>query len=863
MNFLDSPLFKTLFEDDVPRVILEANVPDYTIVIYNEAYKQATYTTEIDIKGKTVWEAFPKDELNKKTEILEQKLAQACLENKSSIISSFRYDLKKNEKNQTEATLWQLEIEPISESGEKVNYLLLKTINISEHANNEIKIGNYIEREQVLNNQLAQTHEELAASNEELQVNLEDLLTTNEALNQSRAELQLLNSDLESRISQRTKDVESSRHLLQNIVSTANIAMTLLKGEDLIIELPNPKMLQIWQRELIDVDGKKIIDVFPELKEQQFPTLLADVFRTGKRIAMPEVPVDISYPNGELKLIYVDFSYDPIFDKDGKVEYILASVHDITQQVENFKQLEESKSELQATTEELAASNEELSATNEELAATNEELQETQESLFIRNHELSETEESLKLALASGNLGIYSIEPGTGNFEISLKAREFYGLPLEGKVSWKDIIDTVVPKYLPIIEEARIKALATHKPFDVQYPIIQGSTKAIKWMRVVGKSIPATTLKPARFLGVIIDITEEIEHRLAIEESEARFRSMAEATDVFIAEGDATSNATYFNGSWVNATGRSMKDLLEFGWTDLIHPEDKDRYINIYLSAFEKKNPFTSEFRLLNKKGEYIWLLANGTPRFHTDGTFIGYISTAVDISELKKDELRKNDFIGMVSHELKTPLTAISGFVQVLQSRAKKNDDNYALLALNRAYNQVKKMTTMINGFLNVSRLESGKLLIEKSNSQLDELLKELIDESDIVQFSHEIVLSIKEPIAVFADRDKIGSVISNLLSNAVKYSAANTRIDVTCEVIPGNKALVTVKDKGIGIDPEDIEKLFDRYYRVGKHHTVSGFGIGLYLSAEIVERHNGKIGVKSQAGEGSAFYFEIPVGN
>jgi len=303
-----------------------------------------------------------------------------------------------------------------------------------------------------------------------------------------------------------------------------------------------------------------------------------------------------------------------------------------------------------------------------------------------------------------------------------------------------------------------------------------------------------------------------------------------------------------------------MESLLEFGWVDLVHAEDRERYLNIYLNAFENKLPFTGEFRLLNKEGEYVWLLAKGTPRFHADGTFAGYISTSIDISELKRDELRKNDFIGMVSHELKTPLTAISGFVQVLQSRAKKNDDDYALLALNRAYNQVKKMTTMINGFLNVSRLESGKLLIEKSHFQLDELLNELIDESDLVQFSHEITLSIKEPISIYADRDKIGSVISNLLSNAVKYSAANTKIGVDCQ-ISGDKAIVSVTDQGIGIDAEDLEKLFDRYYRVGKHHTVSGFGIGLYLSAEIVERHNGKIGVTSKAGEGSTFYFEIPI--
>ncbi|MCZ4223354.1 PAS domain S-box protein [Pedobacter rhodius] len=860
MNFLESPLYKSLFNDNIPRIILDANDPDFTIIDYNDAFKSATYTIERNVKGQSVWVAYPKDDTKEGTKILAEGLNNAVKTSKKIQLPPFQYDIPSADMRSIEPSWWQVEIEPIAGANDEVDFLLIKTLNITDKIKVNDTISNYIEREEILNRKLFDTYEELASSNEELQTNLEDLRTTNEALANSRRDLQSLNAELENRIQERTKDLQSSRLLLQNIVSTANVAMTLLKGESLVIELANHKMLEIWQRPLEAVEGKKITDVFPELKTQRFPKLLADVFKTGKRIAMPEVPVDISYPNGEMKLIYVDFSYDPIFGTGGKVEYILATVNDITTQVENFKQLEESKSELQAITEELAASNEELSATNEELATTNEELQEAQESLFVKNETLAETEESLRLALASGNLGTYSVVPSTGKFEISQKAREFYGLPLNEEISWADVTATVVPEHVQVIERARVKALATNQPFDVQYPIIQPNTNEVKWIRVVGKSVPPTKLRPARFLGVIMDITTEVEHRLAIEESEARFRNMAEATDVFIAVGDLNGNATYFNNAWTRVTGRLMHELLAFGWVDLIHPEDKERYVNLYLSAFEKQEPFTGEFRILGTDGEYKWLLAKGTPRFHTDGTFMGYISSSVDITELKKDEIRKNDFIGMVSHELKTPLTAISGFVQVLQARAKKTEDNYALSALNRAYNQVKKMTTMINGFLNVSRLESGKLLIEKTQFQLDELLKELIDESDIVQFSHEIKLEIKEPVSLFADRDKIGSVVSNLLSNAVKYSSAGTRIDVSCEVID-NKALVSITDHGIGIDAEDTEKLFDRYYRVNKQHTVSGFGIGLYLSAEIIERHNGKIGVTSKVGEGSTFYFEIPL--
>ncbi|WP_231460226.1 PAS domain S-box protein [Pedobacter sp. Leaf132] len=859
MNQINSPLFQTIFNNSVPRIILACNAPDFSVVDYNEEFKKATYTLSRNIKGLNITEAFPLDENNPDNKALLNALSVA-LETKQSInLPSFQYNIPSADLQTSEVRWWQSEIVPVMDNNE-VQCLLITVYNITEKMLSISALDESIERENKLNKALEESHEELAASNEELQANLEDLLSTNEELLTSRKALQHLNDELELRIDERTADLQSSRLLLQNIIQTANIAMTLLKGRDLVIEQPNPQMLKIWQRKFEAVIGRKLIDVFPELAQQRFPKLLAEVYETGNRIAMPEVAVDIATEDGVLEMIYVDFSYDPIFDKNGNVEYILASVKDITDEVKNRLKLEESQAELQATSEELAASNEELSATNEELAATNEELQEAQKNLFLKNEELLETEESLRLALASGNLGIYSIEPETGRFDISAKAREFYGLPEKGIITWADVTATVVPEYLSVIEEARSNALLTKKPFDVQYPIHQQSTNSIKWIRVVGKSIPKTNNRPGRFLGVILDITPEIEYIHTIEESESRFRNMAEATDIFIAVGNENSEITYLNNSWSKLTGRSIDKLLKSGWLDLIHQDDLEKYKTSFSDAFAEKIPFTTEFRILDSAGNYSWLLSKGNPRLNKNGDFVGYITSSVDISELKKDEIRKNDFIGMVSHELKTPLTAISGFVQVLQARAKKNNDDYTLMALNRAYNQVKKMTVMINGFLNVSRLESGKLLIEKSDFQLEELLKELVEETDLVQFSHKVNLSVATPVKIHADRDKIGSVISNLLSNAVKYSPSGTDVDVRCEILD-NSALVSITDDGIGIDTEDIEKLFNRYYRVGKHHTISGFGIGLYLSAEIIERHNGKIGVKSEIGKGSTFYFEIPL--
>jgi signal transduction histidine kinase len=217
-----------------------------------------------------------------------------------------------------------------------------------------------------------------------------------------------------------------------------------------------------------------------------------------------------------------------------------------------------------------------------------------------------------------------------------------------------------------------------------------------------------------------------------------------------------------------------------------------------------------------------------------------------------------------MVSHELKTPLTSMGGYVQILLPNAKKINDPFAINILTKANQQVKKMTTMINGFLNVSRLESGNIYMDKSSFDLADLLKEIEQETVEVQFTHRFQF---EPIIkaqIYADRNKIGQVIDNLISNAVKYAPLGTTIKVSSNIIE-NSIQVSVKDLGAGIRSEDQPKLFDRFYRVENEQVgmVSGFGIGLYLSAEIIKLHQGKIWVESEIGKGSTFYFILPVGS
>jgi signal transduction histidine kinase len=226
-------------------------------------------------------------------------------------------------------------------------------------------------------------------------------------------------------------------------------------------------------------------------------------------------------------------------------------------------------------------------------------------------------------------------------------------------------------------------------------------------------------------------------------------------------------------------------------------------------------------------------------------------------------DEIRKNDFIGMVSHELKTPLTSLNGYAQILELKAKKNHDIKSAEALGKMIIQIKKMSAMINGFLNISRLESGKIHLILQQFDFIELVEEIVSETQMTISSHQIHFdSPIAPVEIKGDRDKIGSVISNLISNAIKYSPKGDQVILNFKKYP-NKLQLSIQDDGIGIANNDLNRLFERYYRVESKESqhISGFGIGLYLSSEIVKRHGGTLWVESEPGIGSTFYFTIPL--
>ncbi|MCC8426512.1 ATP-binding protein [Mucilaginibacter sp. UR6-11] len=318
--------------------------------------------------------------------------------------------------------------------------------------------------------------------------------------------------------------------------------------------------------------------------------------------------------------------------------------------------------------------------------------------------------------------------------------------------------------------------------------------------------------------------------------------------------------------SWNDAAERMFhykaNEIIGQSIMILVPAEVQNQEIEI-LSGLKKGESVSQwETQRITKEKKLLDVSLTISPVKNAHGDIIGSSKIARDISEKKLEEQRKNDFIAMVSHELKTPLTSIRSYIQVLLAKAKTEQDEFKLNALTRADAQSKKMTTMINDFLNLTRLEEGKIQLTKELFDLHPVIQEVTADAQFLAISHTILFKGCDGVKVYADKDKIGQVMINLLSNAVKYSPTNSTILVDCNVSAG-KIKVCIRDQGIGISREDQKKLFNRFYRVRneKVKTVSGFGIGLYLVSEILRYHDSKIEVESEEGKGSTFWFMLDV--
>ncbi|WP_207424806.1 ATP-binding response regulator [Desertivirga brevis] len=294
------------------------------------------------------------------------------------------------------------------------------------------------------------------------------------------------------------------------------------------------------------------------------------------------------------------------------------------------------------------------------------------------------------------------------------------------------------------------------------------------------------------------------------------------------------------------------------------HPEDASIEEN-WKEAVELGKNVNLEVRIKKlANDEYCYHLLRATPIKERDH-IVKWVGTFTDIEEQKKAERRKDEFLSIASHELKTPLTSIKAYMQLLE-RSMGADQNEGIPEsaryLRRTQTQLDKLQSLIVDLLDISKIESGKMAFNKKEFDFAPLIESTIDITRQTNPDYTISLRGDNQVKIFGDDTRIEQVLINYLTNAIKYSPDNKIVEVCTELTPDNFVKVTIKDKGVGIPTEKINDVFKKFYRVEENsHRFQGLGIGLYICSEIIRRHNGTFGVTSQEGIGSEFYFTLPI--
>ena len=368
-------------------------------------------------------------------------------------------------------------------------------------------------------------------------------------------------------------------------------------------------------------------------------------------------------------------------------------------------------------------------------------------------------------------------------------------------------------------------------------------------------------------IGIIVvgtEVTGQVLARKRVEESESRFRLLADSLPHFVWTADKKGDVNYFNRTMRLYTDPKLHNDGPFQWLDCVHPEERDSTQTKWEHSLQDGNEFIAEHRLCRYDGEYRWYLTRANPLLDENGNIQIWIATSTDIQTLKEQDQQKDFFISRASHELKTPITSVKGYVQILQSMYENSSDGMLTNSLSRINIQVDKLTRLIGDLLDVTKLNSGGMVLHRHPFSVNELIKEMEEDTALAYPEFKITHLEVCDVWVNADKERISQVLVNFLTNAIKYSPHNKEIIIETAFADGNLK-ISVRDHGIGVNKAFQRKIFEKFYRVqGKsEETFPGFGIGLFIAAEIVKKHGGEIGVDSEPGKGSCFYFTIPLTN
>ena len=367
-----------------------------------------------------------------------------------------------------------------------------------------------------------------------------------------------------------------------------------------------------------------------------------------------------------------------------------------------------------------------------------------------------------------------------------------------------------------------------------------------------------------------------------LSKSEERFRTLCACSPLGIYVADVEGRCTYINPRCQAICGLTLEESLAEVWQREVHPEDRDRVVADWLAWIKESQEYSNEFRLAGSENVR-WIHVQSSPMFSDLGKLIGHVGTVRDITDRKQAEEErgrlireqvarqeaeranqmKDEFLAILSHELRTPLNAILGWSRLL--RVKKFDEETIDKALETIERNAKSQAQLIEDILDVSRILRGKLNLNKHPIRLESVIELAIDSLQPLAEEKSIVLELTcSPNGgqVIGDSDRLQQIVWNLLSNAIKFTQEEGKVEVRLESV-GDEAQIEIIDNGIGIAPDFLPYVFDRFRQADSSTTRSygGLGLGLAIVRHLVEQHGGKVCAENNPGEGAKFTVTLPL--
>ncbi|TWU15820.1 PAS domain S-box protein [Allorhodopirellula heiligendammensis] len=526
--------------------------------------------------------------------------------------------------------------------------------------------------------------------------------------------------------------------------------------------------------------------------------------------------------------VMIDFMIAPVLDEDGNVEYLIPSGVDITER-------------------------------------------------YAAAAELAQAKRLLELSMTFSRVGSWSFDLNSDRFTADESLARMFGLEVDEPGEYEDFLKRIAAVDRDRVRDSIARLLeegaAFHEDYTVDLP--DGSTRYFQGRGSLVILNDATKTCS----GIVLDLTQLREMQIALEQSEERFRNLANTSPAMIWVTDENHSCTFLSQSWYDFSGQSPAEGMGMGWTEAVHPDDREAAGNGFLAAAERRESFELDFRLRTADGQYRWVIDGGRPRFDAAGKFLGYVGSVIDAhdrheSQAELKEARaiaeaanesKSAFLANMSHEIRTPMTAILGYADLLSDLVNNDDAHQHLETIRRNGDYLLEI---INDILDLSKIEAGKLEVDCGRFEPHRLVEDVLRIMEVRAKEGGLSLAVQYdgrlPKVIQSDEKRLKQILINLIGNAIKFTReGGVRIRIRYHRST-EQLQFDVIDTGIGVSEEQMTRLFQPFSQgdVSVTRNFGGSGLGLAISQRLAETLGGKVSVESTAGVGSTFSVSIATG-